>query len=377
MKEKKDMILYGAFCIFFLFLIFHYWDLGISWLGVLFSVIQPLLLGCAAAYILNLIMNFYERSILKNWKRKASSKRGLAILFAIITFFAIFILVIGTILPELKSCMNILFSSIPTIWQQILDFINETPEIQELLPYVSNIQIDPQKLLSPLFSWITSGLGASIFGYISSAVSIIFNLFVMLVFAIYLLAGKEWLGKQFHRLLDTYLHRPVIKEKILYVLHTLDHSFHQFIVGQCTEAVILGTLCIIGMLILRLPYAVMIGVLIGATALIPIFGAYIGGIIGTIMIITVSPFKAVVFLIFLVILQQFENQLIYPKVVGTSIGLPGIFVFSAVMVGGGLFGVIGVLLGIPFTAALYQLLKQDLKQKEIERNNIPKENADT
>lgn len=373
MKEKKDILRYGAFCIFVLFLIFHYWDLGITFLGVLFSVIQPLLLGCAAAYILNLIMSFYERTLLKNWKKTDSGKRALAILLAIITLFAILLLIIGTILPELKSCMDILISSIPAVWQQILDFINQTPEIQELLPYVSNIQIDPHKLLSPIVSWITSGLGASIFSYISSAVSIIFNLFVMLVFAIYLLAGKEWLAKQCNRLLDVYLHRPSIKAKIFYVINTLDHSFHQFIVGQCTEAIILGTLCMIGMFILQLPYAMMIGVLIGATALIPIFGAYIGGAIGTIMIITISPLKAVIFLVFLVILQQFENQLIYPKVVGTSIGLPGIFVFSAVMIGGGLFGVIGVLLGIPFTAAVYQLIKQDLRQKEMKLNKTQKQ----
>ena len=134
--------------------------------------------------------------------------------------------------------------------------------------------------------------------------------------------------------------------------------------GQCTEAVILGTLCIIGMLIFQFPYAVMIGVLIGVTALIPIFGAYIGGVIGFIMIFTVAPVKSLFFLIFLVVLQQLEGQFIYPRVVGSSIGLPGILVFAAVTVGASLFGIMGVLLGIPLMAAVYQLLKDDLQKRE-------------
>ena len=147
-------------------------------------------------------------------------------------------------------------------------------------------------------------------------------------------------------------------------MDTLNNSFHRFIVGQCTEAVILGTLCIIGMMIFRFPYAVMIGVLIGATALIPIFGAYIGGAVGFIMIVTVSPIKALFFVLFLVVLQQLEGQLIYPRVVGSSIGLPGILVFSAVTVGASLFGIAGVLLGIPLMAAAYQILKDDLRARE-------------
>lgn len=130
------------------------------------------------------------------------------------------------------------------------------------------------------------------------------------------------------------------------------------------EAVILGGLCIIGMLILRLPYAVMIGVFIGCTALIPIAGAYIGAIVGVIMIFTVSPIKAVFFIVFILILQQLENQLIYPKVVGSSIGLPGIWVFASVMIGGGLFGIQGVLFGIPTVSVIYQLIKNDLRKRE-------------
>lgn len=150
---------------------------------------------------------------------------------------------------------------------------------------------------------------------------------------------------------------------ILYVAKTFDNSFHHFIVGQFVEAFILGLLCTIGMLILQLPYAAMIGSLIGATALIPVAGAYIGGVVGTFMIFTVSPVKAMIFLLFLVILQQLEGNLIYPKVVGSSIGLPGIWVLATVTIGGGIAGVGGMLLGVPIIASLYQLLKGDVQKR--------------
>jgi len=364
MREKKDMIRYGAFCIAALFLMFHYWDSAISWLGMFMGAIKPLLVGCAAAYILNLIMSFYERTLLGRWKTKTSIRRAVSIVLALVTLLLILALIINMILPELKSCGEILISSIPAAYEQVMDFLNNYPEIMTLIPGSPDSQIDVQKLLNQFVSFMSSGAGASLFGYISSAVSVVFNLFVALIFSIYVLAGKEWLGHQIDRVFCTYIGSGPRRDRFYHVLGTLDNSFHRFIVGQCTEAVILGTLCALGMLIFGFPYAVMIGILIGATALIPIFGAYIGGVIGFILIFTESPLKAVLFVVFLVVLQQLENQLIYPRVVGSSIGLPGIFVFSAVMVGGSLFGVPGVLLGIPLTAAVYQLVKEDLKKRE-------------
>lgn len=363
MKEKKELIQYTAVCALLLYLLCHYWDTAIRCLGILLGVVRPLILGCAMAYILNLIMSFYERTLLTRWKSRPSVKRAASIVLSFLTLFLILVLIINMIVPELRSCMEILLSNIPVAYDMVMEFLERNPELPALFPAFSDLQIDVQKLLQQFFAWMSSGAGASLFGYISSFVSVIFNLFVSLVFAIYLLAGKEWLGKQADRLMRTYL-PSVLREKSLYVLQTLDNSFHRFIVGQVTEAVILGVLCILGMLLFGFPYAVMIGILVGATALIPVLGAYIGAIVGILMIFTESPFQALLFLVFIVVLQQLENQLIYPKVVGTSIGLPGILVFSAVMVGGSLFGVAGILLGIPITAACYQLLKEDLKRRK-------------
>ena len=363
MKEKKELIQYTAVCVFILCLIFHYWDTAASWLLAFLHVINPLLVGCAMAYILNLVMSFYERTLLARWKAKPSLKRAGSILLSLMTFLLVLTLIINMIVPELKSCMEILLSNIPMVCDAVIRFLDKYFNLPELLPAALEHGLDVRDLLSRAAAWITSGAGASLFGYISSFVSVLFNLFVSLVLAIYLLAGKEWLGHQLDRLASAWI-PAAVKEKGYHVLRTLNNSFHSFIVGQCTEAVILGTLCILGMLLFRLPYAVMIGVLVGATALIPIFGAYIGAIVGVIMIFTESPIQSLIFLLFIIVLQQLENQLIYPRVVGTSIGLPGIFVFSAVMIGGSLFGVAGVLLGIPLAAACYQLLREQLQKKE-------------
>ena len=164
-------------------------------------------------------------------------------------------------------------------------------------------------------------------------------------------------------MMEAYL-SPSVRSRLLYVANTFDRCFGKFIIGQCVEAVILGGLCILGMLLLGIPYATMVGTLIGFTALIPVAGAYIGGVVGVLLIATVSPVKAVVFIVFLIVLQQLEGNLIYPRVVGSSIGLPGIWVLAAITVGGGVMGVMGMLLGVPLFAALYQILREDLRRRE-------------
>ena len=183
-----------------------------------------------------------------------------------------------------------------------------------------------------------------------------------LIFAVYILFNKEKLASQADRLMRSYM-KPKSEERFRYFCATADKCFSSFIVGQCTEAVILGLLCAIGMAILRIPYASTIGTLIGATALIPIVGAYIGAAVGALMIVVVDPIKALWFLIFLVILQQVEGNVIYPKVVGSSVGLPGMWVLAAVTVGGGLGGIGGMLLGVPAAATVYKLLENDVHRR--------------
>ena len=187
-----------------------------------------------------------------------------------------------------------------------------------------------------------------------------------MAFAIYILSGKEKLKRQGGRLMRVWLPQK-LNDTLLYVFKVCNMTFRHFIAGQSTEAIILGTLCMIGMAILRIPYAPMIGALVGVTALIPVVGAFVGTIVGALMILTVDPFKAFVFVIFLLILQQVEGNLIYPRVMGAKINLPAMWVLAAVTVGGNLAGPLGMLLGVPAASAAYALLREATNRREKRR----------
>jgi predicted PurR-regulated permease PerM len=226
--------------------------------------------------------------------------------------------------------------------------------------------IDWRSRIGQIVELVSTSLGSVVdvlYAAISSVFSVLVTSLVGLIFAVYVLVSKENLRRQWLKLTGRYL--PEIWHKRLnYVLATVNDCFHRYIVGQCLEAVILGVLCAVGMWILRLPYAAMVGALIAFTALIPVAGAYIGAGVGAFMILTVSPMKALLFLVFIVVLQQLEGNIIYPRVVGSSIGLPGIWVLAAVTIGGGIMGIAGMLLGVPVTAALYRILQEDLHHRE-------------
>lgn len=208
----------------------------------------------------------------------------------------------------------------------------------------------------------------SVFTFIAAVFSTVLSVFMSFVFAVYLLSGKEKLGGGINRLLSVYA-KPRFKQVFDKVFCVVDDCFHRFIVGQCTEAVILGLLCMIGMNIFGFPYATMIGTLIGFTALIPIAGAYIGAAVGAFMVFTADSFlKAVLFVVFIVILQQLEGNLIYPKVVGASIGLPGIWVLAAITIGGAIGGIFGMLLGVPIAASIYKLVRMDMERRSAVKN---------
>lgn len=284
---------------------------------------------------------------------------------AMVTLVALIVLVIALVVPELVSCVQLLIAKVPESMTHLTEWLNE----MEILP--ENIEetliaVDWEKRMEQIVKVFVSGIGNItdfLVGTVFSVVSGIVTFFVGFIFSIYLLSGKERLGDQLKRVMYHYMKKSWC-DKIKYVLSVMDDSFHRYIVGQCTEAVILGVLCALGMAILKLPYASMIGALIAFTALIPVAGAYIGGGIGAFMILTVSPIKAVIFVIFLVVLQQIEGNLIYPRVVGSSMGLPAIWVLVAVTIGGGVMGIAGMLLGVPFAATLYRLIREDVNKPQ-------------
>lgn len=369
-KEWKNYIAAGV-TIFCVFLAIHYWPLAVQTAKLLVGAASPLLIGCVMAYLLNILMSTYERWYFPGSRKEAvvKSRRIVCMLASFLTLAGIVFMIVQLVIPELVSCIQLLASELP----QAIDHALKTVQGNELLAAV--ISEDWETALNSL-NWkelLSNGLrvlSIGVGGVMESVMSTLSALFSALVtgvigaiFAIYLLTGKEKLAGQCSRLMRIYLPAECSR-KIFVVLDILNTSFRSFIIGQCVESVVLGVLCMLGMLLFRFPYAAMIGALVGFTALIPVAGAYIGAGVGAFMILTVSPVKAAGFLVYIVVLQQLEGNLIYPRVVGSSIGLPGLWVLAAVTVGGSLFGIGGMLIGVPLTAAVYQLIRRDVKRRE-------------
>lgn len=368
MELKWKTCLRAGVTVVLLFLVVHYWSTFTGVANVALGAAKPLFWGCAIAYVVNIPMNFLERCVKPKCKKEVAKKlcRPICMILAFLCIFLIAVLIIQMIVPELIGCLQILLEELPGVLDDIVIWMENNLQISMLLSGENSLfqgsETDWQETFTKVINILMNGLGGvmgAATSIISSVFSTVVTLTVGLVFAIYLLLGKEKLGSQFRRLLVRYLPKKVT-EKFYYVINVLNQSFHSFIVGQCTEAVILGLLCMGGMMLLQLPYAAMIGCLVGFTALIPIAGAYIGAVVGAFMIFTVSPVKAVIFVLYLVALQQLEGNLIYPRVVGSSIGLPGVWVLAAVTVGGGVLGIGGMLLGVPLAATAYQLVKNEM-----------------
>lgn len=372
MKLEWKTCIRVAVTIFVLFLAIRYWDVAMGLVGIVLGAASPLFLGAVIAYVVNILMSLYERCPV--WKGNKSAvrkaKRPVCMLLSFVTIAVVVYLLINMILPELIACFQVILAGVPGAVDSAISWLQDNltedmwKQVEGVLTRLDNMdwQSALQKVAGLLMNGVSGAMG-SIISILSSVFSALVSTVLAVVFAIYLLAGKERIGGQVLRLMKCYLGEK-LEAKVMYVVRTFHGSFRGYISGQCTEAVILGTLCTLGMLVLRLPYATMIGCLVGFMSLIPIAGAYIGAFVGTFMIFTVSPTKAIIFLVFLIILQQLEGNLIYPRVVGASIGLPGIWVLAAVTVGGGIMGIPGMLLGVPVAASLYKLLRTNMNQRE-------------
>ena len=351
---------------FLLFLCIHYWDAGMSLLLALLQAASPLLWGCVIAYVINILMSFLERRLpsLPGKPRLAKGKRALCLLGAYVFLALLVFLVLYLVLPQLTEALQLLLTQVPDALAQLVKELDLAPWLPELYAYLNHL--DWEKLIQEgidFFSTYGGQIAGSTLGVVTTVFGRVVKVFLSFIFSLYLLGDKERLQRQGLSLLNRYLPAG-IKGKVLHALSVLDEKFHRFIVGQCTDALLLGGLCIVGMLIFRFPYAVTVGVLVGFTALIPVAGAYLGAAVGALLILTVSFQSSLLFLVFLVILQQLEGNLLYPRIVGGSLGLPSLWVLAAVVVGGGMAGVGGMLLGVPLAATAYELLKEDVYQKQ-------------
>lgn len=362
--------------VFILYLCVEYFSDAMGFLGTCVSAATPLIIGGVIAYLVNILMSAYERYYFPNTDKIVvkKSRRPVCMLAAFVTLFAIVILIIGLVVPQLVSCVQVLISELPAAMKVLVRFLDSMKILPEDIMNMLQA-IDWQSKISQIINMITSGLSnaiGAVYNMVSSVFSGIVTGFLSLIFSIYLLMDKDTFIKQVNRMLSHYASEK-IQGKIQYVAKIANDCFRRYIIGQCTEAVILGLLCMAGMMILQLPYASMIGALVAFTALIPVAGAYIGAGVGAIMILTESPMQALIFLIFIVVLQQLEGNLIYPRVVGSSLGLPGIWVLAAVTIGGGLMGVVGMLLGVPTFAVIYRLVQNNMDKKDEEAaKKVPK-----
>lgn len=350
--------------------------------NTIFGILTPFLLGLCIAFILNVPMKVIENNIFPaNAKDKKGIykkfKRPVSLLLTIIFVLAIIILVMLIVIPEVVRTFGILRTGIPNFILRIQELYNELiARLHELMPGITTAKINWADINKTVFGFLQNGT-TSLLGFTVNIATSIFsgvlNFVLGFIFAIYILIQKESLARQVKRVLYAYL--PETKaDRLLYILRLSNKTFSNFITGQCLEAVILGAMFFITMLIFRLPYALMVGVLIAFTALIPLFGAFIGLFVGTFLILVSSPIKALWFIILFFVLQQIEGNLIYPRVVGNSVGLPAIWVLVAVTLFGSTFGIIGMLVSVPIFSVLYTLLREDvypkLKEKKISSEKL-------
>lgn len=357
---------------FALYLCIHYLDAVQSFVALILGAATPFFVGFAIAYVVNILMSFYEKIYFPKSTKKAATvtRRPVCMTLAFVSLLVIATLIIYLVVPKFVDCIKLLTAQIPPFVEEVISSKFVTKYIPASI-YSKISAIDFSQILSKGIQLIASGIGDVtnvLVSAVSSVVSGVVTAFISIIFAIYILASKDKLKSQSSRLIHAYL--PKIEQRIIYVISVFNESFKKYIVGQATEAVILGVLCTLGMLIFGFPYAGMIGALVGFTAIIPVAGAYIGAGVGAFMMLTESPLKALLFLVFILILQQLEGNLIYPKVVGDTVGLPALWVLAAVIVGGALFGVIGMLVGVPLMAGLYRLVREDVQKREKESTPI-------
>lgn len=339
-----------------------------NYLMFLWGIVLPFVVGGAIAFILNIPMSAIEKQFQKiQIKTKRGEKirnrvvRPVSMVLAILLVFLIIGIVIGVVVPQLGQTINSIGESMTKSLPKIQIWLEQTFQDQEeIVNYIKNLDFDWKNWLNTIKDFAWNGAG-SVLSYTMSATMMVVNgvmsFFIAFIFALYILSQKENLGRQSRKLITAVFSQKIV-EKILSVCSLSYKTFSRFITGQCLEAMILGAMFFVTMSIFRLPYALLVGVLIAFTALIPIVGTFIGCFVGALLILMVNPMQAVFFVILFLVLQQVEGNLVYPHVVGNSVGLPSIWVLFAVTVGGKLMGVMGMLVFIPLFSVLYALLRE-------------------
>ena len=363
-------------------------DIVLKAFGYIFNLLKPFIFGFCIAFILNIPLSKIEGMLtgknkkgkIKNNSDKREKKvepenkktngklRLLSIVISLLIFIGIIFLTLFLVIPEFINTISIFKDSIPTAFNTCKEWLeNVMSNNPQVIEKINEFKPDWQQLDENVTTWIKSTatgiIGVSI-DFVISFFSGVINFFMGVIFAVYMLMQKEKLVCQFKRVFRAYI--PEEKcNSLFHIGQITNDTFKKFFGGQFIEAILLGILCFIGMTIFRMPYALTISVLVGVTALIPVFGAFFGTAIGAILILAVDPMQAVWFVVYIIVLQQIDGNFIYPKVVGDSVGLPGIWVMLAVLVGGNSMGIIGMLIGVPIASVIYKLVKEYVNSKKI------------
>lgn len=373
MRKIKELI------VFTIVILIAFWNYTLIFgaLKFLVNIIFPFLMGGAIAFVLNVPMSFLERNIfkqdkLKQKKRLQKASRPLSLVLTILIVLSTIALVMFVVIPELGTTFALLGKSIqqfmPKVVRQAEELFNNNKEVVALL---GSLDMDWQEMLNGIAAFFKNGAGNvldSTFSVAKNIVSSVATFFIAFVFACYILLQKEKLRVQVRKILYAYLPEKKVGT-VLAVCSLAYKTFSNFLTGQCVEALILGLMFFVTMSVIRLPYALLVGILIAFTALIPIFGAFIGCVVGAFLILMVAPVKALIFVVMFLVLQQIEGNLIYPKVVGNSVGLPSIWVLAAVSIRGSLMGVVCMLVFIPLVSVVYTIFRGDVYRR-LEKKGI-------
>lgn len=380
---RRLMILAAA-----LILVIIYSEKVFYGVAFLLGIAKPFIYGGVIAFVLNIPLRAYEEKLFKGWRGKAADrcKRPVCVALALVSVVLVVAIVVGTVVPQVTATATEVGKKIPAFTEKViteLDSLTKNyPELAEQVEKLEQLEINWDSILDSVIGFLKNGMAdmlTSTFSVASGIISGLVNTVVAFIFALYILGQKEKLANQGRRIISAYLPEKAAG-KVLEICSLLYRSFSSFITGQCLEAVILGTMFVIAMSICRMPYALMVGVLIAFTALIPIVGAFIGCAVGAFLIMIDNPMQALWFVILFLVLQQIEGNLIYPKVVGNSVGLPSMWVLMAVSLGGSLFGVAGMLFFIPLMSAGYALLRESVNNRNAAKGYVyeiaaPQENA--
>ena len=374
-KKIRELIVFTALIVVALWK----FDVVLGVIKAVWGIIFPFVLGGAIAFVINVPMSFLEKKLFGKAKEKGSKAAGklarpISLLLTIVLVVGVIVLVMFGLIPQLTATIGSLMNSIAEFIPQMQSWVREfTHNNREIMDLVNQVEFNPNKAIQWGMSILGNGAGNfmnTTMTAVGSIVSGVTTFFIAFSFACYILFQKEKLHVQVRKVFFAFI--PKRKAEVILEVCSLTYrTFANFLTGQCLEAVILGSMFVITLSILKMPYALLIGIIISFTALIPIFGAFIGCVLGCLLIFMVSPKQAILFILVFLILQQIEGNLIYPHVVGSSVGLPSIWVLAAVTIGGNLLGIIGMLIFIPLVSVLYTLFREyvylRLKKQHIKR----------